>query len=522
MRFPLLPRSLHPVFLLALLLPAQIQAQEPDNNPVIDESLEVRLTRLEVVVTDKKGRRVKNLKADDFQLSLDKQSVKVDFFEEIGTNASPAQAAQGPNPEQEGINYLVFIEDYWTLRRYRKGLYKRLNQGLETLRPQDRAAVVTYRGNGPELICDWTNDVDTWRDALARAQAQKPGDLLRAMRRRNNPGKYNKGAEIYRTFNAMSTAMKAFSDRPGRRVMLLSAGGWVLKSRNVIGVEFSTYPGNGKPSRILKGLGFLDLIVGTSHALGYTIYPIHLSNPSPGSIDDSKENERVLSLALLAEKTGGKMNKHAFNTKQLTGKILTDTHDYYSLGFYVDLQQLSAFPRVRIRLANSAYRLRYRERISKQTQAMLTEGKGHRVRLRKPEPTPLYVEMGQAEALEKNQQRQPIRLYLPVDQLQFTQENGHYRVALELNIEGDDANGGHIESEVIHVRLVGNGAPTPGGVLTYDASYIMPAGNYQLAITLIDPHGGLLFSYDQADPNRLKEKPVGKPIQQRPDFSDDF
>ncbi len=68
--------------LLFLSLPASA-ATAPPAAPAFAERIDVRAVDIEAVVTDHKGRRVKDLKAEDFRLLVDGREERIDSFSEV-------------------------------------------------------------------------------------------------------------------------------------------------------------------------------------------------------------------------------------------------------------------------------------------------------------------------------------------------------------------------------------------------------------------------------------------------------
>src|ERR1044072_8299073 len=141
--------------LAAGLAAAPPPAPEPPPTSPFGEEIDVRVVNLEVVVTDRKGERVSGLSAADFTLSVDGKPVPVEYFSEIreGRLQATADAPAGaPGPREcsresrerplrappdppagapraggvqplaaaaAGTNYLVYIDDYFTVAQQR-------------------------------------------------------------------------------------------------------------------------------------------------------------------------------------------------------------------------------------------------------------------------------------------------------------------------------------------------------------------------------------------------------------------
>jgi hypothetical protein len=77
----------------------------------------VRVINVEVVVTDRAGRRVTGLQPDDFRLLVDGVEAPIEYFSEIREGvAEPRQAADDALPDAAppgavGTNFLVYVDD---------------------------------------------------------------------------------------------------------------------------------------------------------------------------------------------------------------------------------------------------------------------------------------------------------------------------------------------------------------------------------------------------------------------------
>jgi hypothetical protein len=97
------------------LVPRAAPAQEPSPPRVFSETLDVRVVNVETVVTDRDGRPVRGLSAEDFRLRVDGREVPIEFFTEVadGTTAEEkAGAPAAPIPAGEAVwrNYLVLSQ----------------------------------------------------------------------------------------------------------------------------------------------------------------------------------------------------------------------------------------------------------------------------------------------------------------------------------------------------------------------------------------------------------------------------
>ncbi len=170
--------------LLAAVLPAA--AQQDDMPAVFSEVIDVRVVNIEVVVTDRDGERVHGLDASDFELLVDGERMPISYFTEIAESMAQGSAggavAGVPNLDPNtpvGTNFLVFIDDLFSIQRDRNRVLDRLEEDLWLLHPADRVAAVAFDGKTIETLTAWTDSQDRFAEALDRARGRETYGLQR-------------------------------------------------------------------------------------------------------------------------------------------------------------------------------------------------------------------------------------------------------------------------------------------------------------------------------------------------------
>lgn len=167
-----------------LLLPTEASSQE-DTSGAFGDSVDVVVVGVEVVVTDRSGRRVTDLERDDFRLLVDGREVPIGYFAEIRdgravtVTADPAAAAPEAG-EAVPTNHLLFLDEYYTIRTRREHVLGRILAQLDRLPAEDRMAVVAFDGERIEVLSDWSADRQELRQALTRAIDRPSFGLLRS------------------------------------------------------------------------------------------------------------------------------------------------------------------------------------------------------------------------------------------------------------------------------------------------------------------------------------------------------
>ena len=194
---------LHTTSIATLLLAAlPVAAQDSPLPDLFSDVIDVRVVNVEAVVTDKKGNRVRGLTASDFELLVDGEPAPIAYFTEIDegiVRAAPPTGVEVADAmpalhtgEEVGTNFLVFIDDFFSIRQHRDGVLRGLEEDLTQLGPADRVAAVASDGANVALLTGWTNSHDEIRAALRQARERPALGLMRMVDQRAIPQSSNK------------------------------------------------------------------------------------------------------------------------------------------------------------------------------------------------------------------------------------------------------------------------------------------------------------------------------------------
>jgi VWFA-related protein len=291
---------------------ASAQGAPADPAPVVGDAIDVRVVNVEVVVTDWKGRRVTDLKPGDFRLKVDGRTVPVEYFTEVRDGRATATAGEAAVPgagpgETIGTQYLVFIDDFFSLGFQRDVVLASLKKDLGSLGPADRMSIVDWDGGRLARLADWSASREDLALALDRARARPSRGItqrvaLETLREEqrglgllnashvsqgaddqldrilgSNPGlslseiAYGQvlAAQLEGAASAVISAMRGSAPPPGRKVLLLLSGGWPFSLQDYV------QPGGSTVTRELpESLPALKALADTANLLGYTLYPI--------------------------------------------------------------------------------------------------------------------------------------------------------------------------------------------------------------------------------------------------------
>lgn len=488
-----------------------IAARRQDGRVFVD-TLDVRVVEVEVVVTDQDGERVRGLGRDDFRLSVAGREVPIEYFDERregvlvgaprdGDGTSAGEAAAG------GIHYLVFLDDFFTDRRYRAAVLDRAAEEIEVLRPGDRMAVIRFRGRGVETLIDWTDSKSELTRVLEAARKAPTWELRRNARlaAATNPANRVKiqAWQIEDAQKTLTAAMRAYSDVPGRKVLLLFSSGWPvdLPHAETLSAELAAHR--------LGGNRLLQPVTDTANLLGYTIYTFHLGRlgRNPTAADRAPaglapdDPGTLVSLHRFAAETGGRSYAYATLIPRPLSAVTEDTADYYSLGFRASMVGDGGLRTISVGVSRPGLRVRHRrgyrdltrgQRADLEAEAALFSGES--------DAPPLDVELGTPDGgLRKLVV--PFTVHIPMDWVVLLPTgDGRFTSRLELRIAALDHAGDRSELTALPIELSGP-RPDPGSHSVYEAAVRLRRREQRVVFTLTDSvRGESLTSAIDFDP----------------------
>lgn len=540
-----------PLALVGLVAAAPAGAQQAadvggGDSPVFGESIDVRVVNVEVVATDRDGNRVSGLQPHDFRLVVDGEEVPIDYFTEVrggeailpsaGAGAGsplPGLPAVGPG-EPVGTSFLVFIDDYFPLKRDRDRVLAALADDLPALGPADRMAIVAFDGRQVEMLSSWTGSRPQLERALDRARVrpayglqwlgfQRSYENAFGSRSRPRAGVPTSAFDltvdergfareielrVAREVGAAVATLRGFAQPPGRKVMLLLSGGWPFAAGQFAANDL------GRP---LMGFGYDDGVnlyrplTDTANLLGFTLYPVDVPglgdefganverrtdfarNPDFEPRLGNFERERLVqdSLTYLARETGGQAMINAQRLAALP-RVVADTRSYYWIGFTPDRSRDDGLHDIRVEPTDRRLKARTRESfrdLSRGAESdMAVESAllfgaapaGGRLLVVAGEPTPAgrrYIEV-------------PVRLAIPMDAFTTLAEGGDRVVRLELRVAAKDGSNRTSDVAAVPIELRFPAEPAAGAAVSYDTRLKLRNAHQDLVVSLLDPLSG--------------------------------
>ena len=552
--------------LVLLAAAAPVPAQQEDLPAVFSEVIDVRVVNIEVVVTDKQGNRIHGLKASDFELLVDGEPTPINYFTEIeeglAGETAGADIAGVPNLDPNapvGTSFLLFIDDFFSIGRDRDRVLDRLEDDLTQLGPADRVAAVAFDGKSVAMLTTWTNSPSQLSDALREARRRKTFGLMRMAELRTSDQERTEQAnlraianrfaeeggvqlpedvlrnslrgtelryatnlesQLERSVLAVVATLRSFANRPGRKVMLLLAGGWpespalyTIADRGIVAASL----GASSDSRLMSQDDLYGPLVSAANLIGYTLYPVDVPGFRPQfSLDASvgisgnsagdpsrgagafQERELLQhsTLQLLAHATGG---LPMINSRRDTAlaDVVADTRSYYWLGFEPQRREDDEVHDIDVRLVGyPEYRVRSREGYVDMSRGaevtMMVEGSllfGN-----PPSAKPLGVRFGKPQRGGRGKMLVPVEVAIPLDEVALLPVAGVWQNELEFRVTVMDENGSRSETPVEKIRIAGNQKPQPGQYFTYHTSLQLRRREHTFVIAVYDPLTGAILS----------------------------
>ncbi len=543
-------RSLLRAFVLLLCCSStQLSAQPAPSLDTFGEVIDVRVLNLEVAVTDKEGRHVPGLQPQDFQLFIDGEAVPVEYFSEIHQGLAEARpdadgvaAVPSVAPgEVVGTSFLLFIDNFFGQARDRELVLKEIIEGLPAWGPKDRMAIVAFDGRRLDLVGNWSTSPADIAETLRTAMEQPAYGLQRRAEvtqfqaqlanfssglieeaSRNTVSEYvsKLGRQVDTAVKAATTAMRTMASPPGRKVLLLTSGGWPDDPMTYATGNQSNIRVLDRSLRFGPKEAFKDL-ASTANLLGYTIYPIDLPGKqdrgptaatggargvetAPGSFGPTaaafgtgaaRENEVEQPLLALAEETGGQA---MLNGRRQTAiqQTLADTGNYYWLGYTPTWARNDEQHQVRVEILHPELKVRSRQGfkdLSRQAEVTMMVESNLLFSTPLSEHS-LAATLGEPKKAGRRKIEVPVSLKIPLDKIVMLPVARGVEARLELRVAvmGDD--GDRSEIPVIPVILGGETQPPPGAHAIYETSLKLRNAKQRVALALYDLAGEQFLS----------------------------
>lgn len=266
------PKSLKALLVALALAPIASAQDTPDTQSLFIERVDINVINVEAFVTDKNGKAVNDLTADDFEVFEDGQPVEITNFYKSeslqpieqqlaadrqmieegrrrGSAATPPAITPREVPEDQRIHLVAYVDLYNLRPASRTQVLKQLGGFLEDRIYQgDRVMLIAHQRN-LQMIHPFTQDVRTVIEGIEKvAKMNTNGQLMDAERRRvrntlfesteDDPSRglinslesirlfiQQQRLETENSMRALETVLRSLGGLPGRRALLYISDG---------------------------------------------------------------------------------------------------------------------------------------------------------------------------------------------------------------------------------------------------------------------------------------------------------
>ncbi len=348
--------------------------------PTLGETIDVNIVNIDVVVTDKSGKRVRGLTKDDFIVLENGKPREISNFAEY---ASPLpdgviQAKSVDSPPAQPRTLLIFVERDTKLQPFdaERFLDSLSDVVHNTIRRGDAVSVVIWGDTG-QVRADFTDDIDkidlildTLKRQLAGTQRKTPEQLVTEVDDIMNfeleiaaraeeldmpytvsdrsivtehVGAMNAMSELTRMkrkVNAINAAINSMASAEGKKILILATH----RLGEIAGGDFYYESGEDLLSQDVKTRfntrSLIDSIVRNANAGGITIYPVYPTGrpvkPAANAGEYLTVMNEMQSLTKIASRTGGLEASGTAEFVNLMQRVEDDMSDYYSLAYRIE------------------------------------------------------------------------------------------------------------------------------------------------------------------------------------------
>lgn len=376
-----------------------IWATAQDSNNARDSSVfrsDTLAVDVPIIVRDKKTKQpVRDLKPEDFTLTVQGKTVPVEWFSAIDSRQLPLQSATGvkvpdgfvsnrKNLDGERGSVVVVVVDAINARFDDAFLaMKAALTELEGLPPQDQVGVCVMSRLGVSALHDYSEDrmhflkrlrnASSFRDLLQeRTELEAAlGTVGGAYPQANHDAKAAVYLRLMYTMRGLQGVAESLRYLPGRKSMVWLSGGF-----NMFAVDDNRAMWNRALARIAS-----------ANVAVYAIDAMGLRAQSGMSAEFGRAGETVnrttsatLPLRMVAERTGGKLYINRGDLAPALRQAIDDSAQVYILGFTArDPEWKGDYRRIRVKVNRPGVDLSYREGYLESKTAATTDEEANRM-----------------------------------------------------------------------------------------------------------------------------------------------
>jgi VWFA-related protein len=533
---------------------SSVLAQPTETIQPLTERIEVAVTNVDVIVTDRSGHPVGGLSRDDFEILEDGRPEKLTNFYAIEDAtvrlATKEDSSEGSiDPDHFRRKVVLLIDNNFIQKPNRNAALNRLDEFIDSHLAANVEWTLITIGHSVETMQPFTSDRQKMHAAIERVRHMPTFDEQRQLDRGllsdpvRRSGLANGGTEEFgatvrfrareqtmRNLNATLNTARAviqtchgFSAAEGKKIIILVTGGM---EANTTFKAYDTEDDRTLSNLKLRTEQVLDTIVREANSANVNIYVINartrgiqvpqhdVSNKSsgvnPGAAGSTQSalgsgpvdtTDVDSSSQVLASGTGG-LYLPANNVARALERIDDETSTYYSLGFSPKHGDDGVYHQIQVRLRKSGLEVRHRlgylntsmhERLENSLLAPLTFPK-------EKGSLPVTIALGIPD-LKDRMLAVPVTAEMPMNLLAIVPSGSGYsgRVHVYLSVYDESGNNVGYHHFVRDLNLTNEDyAHVAGSAFRYQTMLGLKPGLFTIVVTLRDDVTNEIGSASQA------------------------
>lgn len=452
--------------------------------PRLTEVVEVRVTNIDVVVTDERGARVHGLTKDDFAVYDGDTAQEITNFSEFAAAASRRSAPAMPATSASTAvgddvpprHIVIFFDNLSTNTQDRKRVATALAELIRDLRPVDDAMIVSWN-RSLSIVVPPTSDRAALEAGLSKAarEISLRGAAMFGTGQRIDPAeqrimarrqKHEAFADQSASVAALNAILSRLAGLDGRKALILISTG------------FSFRPGGEETPDVdddqlwelenVPAPELLRSLTTTANAIGIPIYSMHTGGLQSGmSAGDAAPGmmmgriraigKSIDGLTYLSARTGGLVAANTAGFRTAVARISEDLSTYYSIGYRSTVTRNDRDRRIRVVTRDDRYAVRARSSAVARSFESELSNRVIAALLFKPDHNQLNISASIVgnERKKRNELSLPVDVQIPLAGLTFTSEGGGSALAADVSIfiASADKSGSISEVEQFRQRI---------------------------------------------------------------------
>lgn len=538
-------RNLTAALLVASLAVPTAFAQKDPDPPRLVENIDVRVINVDVVVTDRKGNAVPNLKASDFEIYENGVLKPISNFYEIQGNEAKAVVetpeagaaatvkTDVPAEVSEKLKRrIIFYIDNLSLAPFnRNRVFAQMKDFVKNvMRPGDEAMIATYN-RSMKIRVPFTRDpgaINTMLEQLAsesglgiaaRSERKSTEDRIREARSYDEAmataRAYASSVEhdLRQSVASLTGLMTTLAGVEGKKILVLTSEGFPMQPGREafyfieeVGREkgWSNVGATLLEPMSFDGTRFVQQVAKTANANGITMYTVHAAGLTGGMEMSAEHSQTVSSMVsqaaisnttesmqLMADMTGGLASVQNNNFAEAFRKIHRDLESYYSLGYRAGTERVDRqrYLQVKVKQKGLVVRNRqtfveksiYAEMSDRVIANLLYRGNDNDMRILARVGTPRPVDDGLFQV--------PMDIQIPMDSLTLLPQGDEYVGGFDVYVAVADKDGDMSDVSRKSHQLRVSAADfknLKGKYYTYTLDMLMARGLNKISVGVVD------------------------------------